>query len=56
MAKKKNVIEQMIGILRTPIAQRKGITISANECSIWAEELEKCLILTEELENILATK
>lgn len=41
MEKKKNVIEQMIGILRTPIAQRKGITISAEDCSIWAEELEK---------------
>ena len=40
---KKNVIEQMIGLLRTPIAQRKGITISADECSIWADELEKYL-------------
>lgn len=38
---KKNVIEQMIGLLRTPIAQRKGINIPSDECLIWASELEK---------------
>lgn len=38
---KKNVIEQMIGLLRTPIAQRKGINIPSDECLIWAGELEK---------------
>lgn len=37
---KKNVIEQMIGLLRTPIAQRKGINIPPDECLIWAGELE----------------
>ena len=38
---KKTVIEQMIGLLRTPIAQRKGIIIPPDECLIWADELEK---------------
>lgn len=38
---KKTVIEQMIGLLRNPIAQRKGINIPADECLIWAGELEK---------------
>lgn len=37
----KSVIEQMIGLLRTPIAQRKGINIPSDECLIWASELEK---------------
>ena len=37
----KSVIEQMIGLLRTPIAQRKGINIPPDECLIWAGELEK---------------
>ena len=39
--KKKTVIEQMIGLLRTPIALRKGINIPPDECLIWASELEK---------------
>ena len=38
---KKNIIEQIIRLLRTPIAQRKGITIPPDECAIWAEELER---------------
>lgn len=38
---KKTVIEQMIGLLRTPIALRKGINIPPDECLIWADELEK---------------
>ena len=38
---KKTVIEQMIGLLRTPIAQRKGIIIPPDECLIWTDELEK---------------
>lgn len=38
---KKNVIEQMIGMLRTPIAQRKGVVIPPDECAIWAKELER---------------
>ena len=37
----KSVIEQMIGLLRTPIAQRKGINIPSDECLIWASKLEK---------------
>ena len=36
----KTVIEQMIGLLRTPIAQRKGVIIPPDECLVWAEELE----------------
>ena len=40
---KKNVIESLIGVLRSPIADRKGWSFSAEECRIWAEELEKYL-------------
>lgn len=39
----KNIVEQMIGILRTPIAQRKGVIIPPDECAIWAKELEMYL-------------
>jgi len=41
--KKKNTVESLIGILRSPIADRKGWTFSAEECKLWAEELEKYL-------------
>lgn len=34
----KNVVEQMIGYLSTPIAKRKGVSISPEECEIWADE------------------
>ena len=53
---KKNVIEQMIGILRTPIAQRKGIAIPPNECAIWAKELERYLVIEKEKKDQLETK
>lgn len=43
MIYEKNVVEQMIGLLRTPIAQRKGVTIPPDECAIWAKELEMYL-------------
>lgn len=36
-----NVVESIINLLRTPIAKRKGVTISTEDCAIWAEELEK---------------
>lgn len=41
--KQKNAIEALIGVLRSPIAQRQGWHFSANECEMWAEELEKIL-------------
>ena len=31
----------MIGLLRTPIAQRKGVIFTPEECLVWAEELKK---------------
>ena len=34
-------IDSLIEVLRTPIARRKGVTISPEECAIWAEELDK---------------
>ena len=53
---KKNVIEQMIGMLRTPIAQRKGVVIPPYECAIWAEELERYLVIEKEKKDQLETK
>lgn len=37
--KQKKMIDSLIGILTTPVAKRKGIYISPEECEIWAEEL-----------------
>ena len=37
---KVNVIESLIGILTTPVAKRKGIYVSPEDCQVWAEELE----------------
>ena len=37
---KTSVIESLIGILTTPVAKRKGIYISPEDCQVWAEELE----------------
>lgn len=45
---KKNVIEQMIGMLRAPIAQRKGVAIPPDECAMWAKELERYLVIEKE--------
>jgi len=36
-----DALSSIISILTTPIAKRKGITISAEDCEIWAEELTK---------------
>ena len=36
-----DAIVSLIGIFTTPIAKRKGVTLSAEECEIWAEELKK---------------
>lgn len=43
LRRNENVVEQMIGILKTPIAQRKGVIIPPDECAIWAKELEMYL-------------
>ena len=47
--KQKKLIDSLIGILTTPVARRKGIYISPEECEVWAEELE--YIKKPELEN-----
>jgi hypothetical protein len=38
-----NPVEQLIGVLNSPIAQRKGWTFSAEECKIWTIELQAYL-------------
>lgn len=34
-------IDSLIEILRSPVAKRKGVTISKEDCPIWIEEIEK---------------
>lgn len=41
MEEKLNAIQSLIGVLNSPIAQRKGVTISPEHCKIWVEELSK---------------
>ena len=41
MKEKLNTIQSLIGVLNSPIAQRKGVTISPEHCKIWVEELSK---------------
>ena len=36
-----NALESMIAILTSPVARRKGVTISVEDCEVWAEELRK---------------
>lgn len=36
---KKNAVEMMIGFLTTPMAKRKGVSMDAESCAVWAEEL-----------------
>lgn len=38
-----DTILKMIAMLQTPIAKRQGVTISAEDCKVWAEELTKGL-------------
>ena len=38
--RERNVVEQMILYLTTPIAKRKGVSFTPEECKIWAEEFE----------------
>lgn len=41
MEAKLNTIQSLIGVLNSPTAQRKGVTISPEQCKIWVEELSK---------------
>ena len=36
-----NALESMIAILTSPVAHRKGVTISAEDSKVWVEELRK---------------
>ena len=36
-----NALESLIAVLSTPVAKRKGVTISAEDCKVWVEELKK---------------
>lgn len=36
-----NVLESLIAVLSTPVAKRQGVTISAEDCKVWVEELRK---------------
>jgi len=36
-----NALASMIAILTSPVAHRKGVTISAEDSKVWAEELRK---------------
>lgn len=43
-----NAVESLIQIFRSPIAKRKGIIMSAEDCEEWAKELENYLKETED--------
>lgn len=45
-----NALESLIAILSTPVAKRQGVTISAEDCKIWVEELKK---YEEDIRNCL---
>ncbi len=40
---KTNAVEALIGIFRSPIAQRAGWRFDAYDCAAWADELEEFL-------------
>lgn len=42
-----NAVESLIRIFRSPIAKRKGVIMSAEDCEEWAKELENYLKETE---------
>lgn len=48
MEKPKNAVEALIGIFRSPIAERNGWSFDAYDCSAWADELEEFLKKTEQ--------
>lgn len=41
--RKLNAVESLIEILNSPIARRKGIIMTAEECAKWSNELKKFL-------------
>jgi len=45
-----NALQSLIAILSTPVAKRQGVTISAEDCKIWVEELKK---YEEDIRNCL---
>ena len=52
-----NALASMIAILTSPVAHRKGVTISAEDCKVWAEELRNYEEhVTKELENYYEQK
>jgi hypothetical protein len=52
-----NALASMIAILTSPIAHRKGVTISAEDCKVWAEELRNYEEhVTKELKNYYELK
>lgn len=36
-----NAIDSLIAVMTTPVARRQGITISAEDCKVWVEEIDK---------------
>ena len=36
-----NAIDSLMAVMTTPVAKRKGITISAEDCKVWVEEINK---------------
>ena len=36
-----NAIDSLMVVMTTPVAKRNGITISAEDCKVWAEEIDK---------------
>ena len=42
-----DALSSLIAILETPVAKRKGVTISPEDCEIWVEELRKIQIRTK---------
>jgi hypothetical protein len=36
-----NAIDSLMAVMTTPVAKRKGITISAEDCKVWVGEITK---------------
>jgi hypothetical protein len=52
-----NALASMIAILTSPVAHRKGVTISAEDSKVWAEELRNYEdYVTKELKKYYALK
>ena len=50
--KELNAVESRINILTCPIAKRKGIMFSAEECAEWSKDLKQFLVEQENKEYI----